>query len=103
MTFRSGRPVRVDDTDPQIQYRGNGWFKYNGSDEVRIGDHDPTYQDGLHGTYTGGSLAFTFQGSFSQLKCLSNHSFTLYLRNFLWGVRNLAARDTSLSFGIQGL
>ena len=59
----STRLIVVDDSDPQIQYSGSGWFRDSGSVDS-VGNFGPTYQHSLHGTNSSSSFSFSFHGKF---------------------------------------
>lgn len=55
------RRVRVDDTNPLIQYAGP-WFLDGTGSQDKNGNFGPTYNKTLHGTIQDASLSFTFSG-----------------------------------------
>ncbi|KAF9053163.1 hypothetical protein BJ165DRAFT_1523887 [Panaeolus papilionaceus] len=56
------RRVRVDDTNPLIQYAGP-WFLDGTGSQDKNGNFGPTYNKTLHGTIQDASLSFTFSGT----------------------------------------
>ncbi|PPR02068.1 hypothetical protein CVT24_011167 [Panaeolus cyanescens] len=62
LTPMSARKVRVDDTNPSIQYTGPWFVDGTGSQDNR-GNFGPTYNKTLHGTIENASLSFTFSGT----------------------------------------
>jgi len=55
------RPVVLDDTDPSIQYTGQGWFQDSGSQDGQ-GNFGGSYLRTRHGTKSNDSLALSFKG-----------------------------------------
>lgn len=59
---RAWLPVRLDDTDPSIDYSEEGWFSRSDLD-VPFGNYGHAYSRTLHGTDNNGNLSFTFAGT----------------------------------------
>ena len=55
------RVVYIDDSDPLIQYTGDGWFKDSGSLDGS-GSNGPTFLHTMHGTKKNDSFSFSFKG-----------------------------------------
>ncbi|KAG6905947.1 hypothetical protein DXG01_016749 [Tephrocybe rancida] len=58
----SPRQVVIDDTNSQLHYSGQNWFRDLGSQD-NVGNFGPTYQKTSHGTTGNDSISFPFVGT----------------------------------------